>query len=565
MSDLQEKKQKVVREFFLTNIALNNKISVYIMIIVFMIAGVISYTNMPKELFPEIVIPTVFVQTIYPGNPPVDMENLVTRPLEKELESIKGVKEINSTSSQDVSTILIEFNTNVNIKVAVQDAKDAVDKVKSDLPDDLPQDPLVMDLDFTEFPIVYINLSGDYSLNELKKYAEYLEDKIEAYPEISRVDIKGLNEREIQINVDPLSMAARQISFYDIENAVGLENISMASGQVRQGDTRRSLRVIGEFKNMEDIRNIIVKHEGGNIVYLRDIADVVDGFADPKDFARLNRQPVVSLHVVKKGGENLIAATDKIFKLLDESKNNSSLPAGLHITITNDQSDVIRKQLNELQNSMILGILLVIIVLYFFLGGRNSFFVALAIPLSMFISFLIFSLMGYNLNMIMIFGLILALGMLVDDAIVTTENTFRYVERGVSREDASRFAVGEVAIAVITSTLTTLAAFFPLLFWHSIIGEFMKYLPGCADHYPGFFSLCRPGNNTGTYCNFYEIRQPVSSCQKKKDTYCRSGDGRYFRYFLCSGADYPWKPIGSLRPDRPCQSSISQQGRTLVL
>jgi multidrug efflux pump len=477
MSDLQEKKQKVVREFFLTNIALNNKISVYLMIIVLIIAGMISYTNMPKELFPEIVIPTVFVQTIYPGNPPVDMENLVTRPLEKELESIKGVKEINSTSSQDVSTILIEFNTNVNIKTAVQDAKDAVDKVKGDLPDDLPQDPLVMDLDFTEFPIVYINLSGDYSLNELKKYAEYLEDKIEAYPEISRVDIKGLNEREIQINVDPLSMAAREISFYDIENAVGFENISMASGQVRQGDTRRSLRVIGEFKNMEDIRNIIVKHEGGNIVYLRDIADVVDGFADPKDFARLNRQPVVSLHVVKKGGENLIAATDKIFKLLDDSKENSSLPAGLHITITNDQSDVIRKQLSELQNSMILGILLVIIVLYFFLGGRNSFFVALAIPLSMFISFLIFSLMGYNLNMIMIFGLILALGMLVDDAIVTTENTFRYVERGVSREDASRFAVGEVAIAVITSTLTTLAAFFPLLFWHSIIGEFMKYLP----------------------------------------------------------------------------------------
>jgi multidrug efflux pump len=477
MSDLQEKKQKVVREFFLTNIALNNKISVYLMVVVLMIAGTISYTNMPKELFPEIVIPTVFVQTIYPGNPPVDMENLVTRPLEKELESIKGVKEINSTSSQDVSTILVEFNTNVNIKAAVQDVKDGVDKVKGDLPDDLPTDPIVMDLDFTEFPIVYINLSGDYSLSELKKYAEYLEDKIEAFPEISRVDIKGLNEREIQINVDPLSMAARQVSFYDIETAVGYENISMASGQVRQGDTRRSLRVIGEFTNMEQIRNLIIKHEGGNIVYLRDIADVVDGFADPKDFARLNKLPVVSLHVVKKGGENLIAATDKIFKLLDDSKENNSLPRGLHITITNDQSDIIRKQLNELQNSMILGIILVILVLYFFLGSRNSFFVALAIPLSMFIAFLIFSLMGYKLNMIMIFGLILALGMLVDDAIVTTENTFRYVERGIPRGEASRYAVGEVAIAVITSTLTTLAAFLPLLFWHSIIGEFMKYLP----------------------------------------------------------------------------------------
>jgi len=349
MSDLQEKKHRVVREFFLTNIALNNKISVYLLIIVLMVAGMVSYNRMPKELFPEIVIPTVFVQTFYPGNPPVDMENLVTRPIEKELESIKGVKEINSTSSQDVSIILVEFNTNVDIKAALQDVKDGVDKIKSDLPNDLPQDPMVLDLDFTEFPIVYINLSGDYSLNELKKYAEYLEDEIEAFPEISKVDIKGLNEREIQINVDPHDMAAREISFYDIENAIGLENISMASGQVRQQDTRRSLRVIGEFKTMEDIRNIIVKHEGGDIVYLKDIADVVDAFADPKDFARLNKQPVVSLQVVKKGGENLISATDKIFKTLDQAKENGSLPAGLHITITNDQSDMIRKQLRELE------------------------------------------------------------------------------------------------------------------------------------------------------------------------------------------------------------------------
>jgi multidrug efflux pump len=477
MSDLQGKKHKVVREFFLTNIALNNKISVYLLVICLMIAGMVSYTRMPKELFPEIVIPTVFVQTFYPGNPPVDMENLITRPIEKELESIKGIKEINSTSSQDVSVILVEFNTNVDIKAALQDVKDGVDKVKGELPNDLPQDPMVMDLDFTEFPIVYINLSGDYSINELKKYAEYLEEEIEAFPEISRVDIKGLDEREIQINADPHAMAARQISFYDIENAIGYENISMASGQVLQGSTRRSLRVIGEFTNMEDIRNIIIKQENGDLVYLKDVADVVDGFADPKDFARLNKQNVVSLQVVKKGGENLISATDKIFKTLDHAKENGSLPAGLHITITNDQSDAVRKQLNELQNSMILGIILVILVLYFFLGGRNSFFVGLAIPLSMFISFLIFSLMGYNLNMMMIFALILALGMLVDDAIVTTENTFRFVEKGISREDASRFAVGEVAIAVITSTLTTLAAFFPLLFWHSIIGEFMRYLP----------------------------------------------------------------------------------------
>ncbi len=477
MSDLQEKKQNVVREFFLTNIALNNKISVYLAVVVIIFAGMFSYSRLPKELFPEIVIPTVFVQTIYPGNPPVDMENLVTRPIEKELESIKGVKEINSTSSQDVSIILVEFNTNIDIKVALQDVKDAVDKVKGDLPDDLPADPMVMDLDFTEFPIIYINLSGDYSINELKKYAEYLEDEIESFPEISKVDIKGLNEREIQINVDPHAMAAREVSFTDIENAVGWENISMASGQVLLGESRRSLRVIGEFTNMAEIRDIIVKYEGGNIVYLKDIAEVTDGFADAKDFARLNKQPVVSLQVVKKGGENLLSATDKIFKTIDDAQESNILPEGLKITFTNDQSDMIRKQLGELENSMILGIILVVLVLFFFLGGRNSFFVGLAIPMSMFIAFLVFSLMGYNLNMMMIFALILALGMVVDDAIVTTENTFRYVERGVNKEQASRYAVGEVAMPVIASTLTTLMAFIPLLFWDSIMGEFMKYLP----------------------------------------------------------------------------------------
>lgn len=476
MNDIDSNK-KVVRHFWLTDFALNNKTTIYLLAIILMIFGAVSYNRMPKELFPEIVIPTVYVQTIYPGNPPIDMENLVTRPLEKELETIKGLKEIKSTSSQDVSSIFLEFNTGVDIKKALQDAKDAIDRAKSDLPDDLPTDPMAMDIDMTEFPIVYINLSGDFGLDELKRYAEYLQDQIEQYPEISKVDIKGLNDREIKIDVDPYKMESMQISFGDIESAVGYENISLASGQIRQGNTRMTISVEGEFKTVDEISNIVVKQESGKIVYLQDIAVVTDGFADPKDFTRLNKQPVVTLHVIKKGGENLLNATDKIFKLLDDSKANHMIPKDLKITITNDQSDLIRRQLHELENSMILGIILVVLVLYFFLGGRNSLFVALAIPLSMFISFFIFELMDYRLNLMMIFSLILALGMLVDDAIVTVENTFRHVEKGYTREDSSRIAVGEVAIAVITSTLTTLAAFFPLLFWKSIFGEFMKYLP----------------------------------------------------------------------------------------
>ena len=472
-----EKSQKVIRQFGLTNLALKNKNSIYLLILILFGFGFYSYTSMPKELFPDIVIPTVLVQTAYPGNPPLDMENLVTRPIEKELEVITGVKEIASTSSQDISSIVVEFNTGVDLKQAVLDVKDAVDKAKSELPDDLPADPLVQDIDFSEFPIIYINLSGDYSLNELKKYAEYLEDEIETYSEISKVDIKGLNEREFSINVDPFKMEMLEISFGDIESAVGFENISMAAGQFREGDYRRSIRILGEFETAAQMGDIIVKSEKGNIVYLKDIAVVTDGFAEPKDFSRLNRQPVVTLHVIKKGGENLLAATDKIFDLLDRSKEDGNLPEGLNITITNDQSDLIRKQLDNLENSMIMGVILVVFVLFLFLGTRNALFVGFAIPLSMFISFLILNLMGYKLNMILLFSLILALGMLVDNAIVVMENIYRYFDRGYSRMEASRLATGEIAIAIISSTATTLAAFFPLLFWDSMIGEFMKLLP----------------------------------------------------------------------------------------
>jgi multidrug efflux pump subunit AcrB len=466
-----------MRQFILTNLSLENKNTIYLLVLFLVVFGFYSYRQLPKELFPDIVVPTVLVQTSYPGNPPVDMENLVTRPLEKEIEVIRGVKEIRSTSYQDISAVIIEFNTDVDIKAALQDVKDAVDNAKGELPDDLPTDPFVTDLDFSEFPIIYINLSGDYSINELKSYAEFLQDEIESITEISKVDIIGLNEREIKINVDQYKMEAVQISFTDIENAIGYENISMSAGQIRSGDTRRSLRIIGEFQTMDDIRDIIVKNEDGNIVYLKDIASVEDAFADPQDYARLNGQLVVSLHVIKKGGENLLAATDQIFELLDQSKVNGSLPRDLKVTLTNDQSEIIRRQLSELENSIIMGIILVILVLYFFLGTRSAVFVGLAIPLSLLVSFIIFSMVGYKINMILLFSLILALGMLVDDAIVVVENVFRFTERGYTKMEASRMATGEIAIPVITSTMTTLATFFPLVFWDSLMGEFMKILP----------------------------------------------------------------------------------------
>ena len=470
-------KQKVVRQFPLTNLALNNRNSVFLLILVLFSFGIYSYNSLPKELFPDIVIPTVYVQTIYPGNPPVDIENLITRPLEKEIEVVKGIKDITSTSSQDVSSIFVEFNTNVDIDDALLDVKEAVDQAMSELPADLDQDPMVLEIDFSEFPILNINLWGDYSLNEIKKYAEYLEDEIEAVKEISKVEIKGLDEREIKINVNRHKMEMLEISFDDIENAVAYENISMSGGMIKLGETDRSVRIIGEFQDVSEIENIIVKREEQDIVYLRDIAEVIDGFEDPEDFARLNRQTVVSLQVVKKGGENLLSATDQIFAILEKAREEHEIPEDLNYTITNDQSDIIRKQLSNLENSMIMGVIFVVLVLFFFLGTRNALFVGFAIPLSMFISFIILSLLGSRVNMIVLFSLILALGLLVDNAIVVVENIYRFLDRGYSRLEASRLAVGEIAMPIISSTATTLAAFFPLLFWDSMIGEFMKFLP----------------------------------------------------------------------------------------
>ena len=475
--NMKETVDKVVREFKLTTMALKNKNTVFLLTLALAVAGFLAYRKLPKELEPDISIPWILVTTVYPGNAPIDMENLISRPLEKEIETIKGIKKMTSTSAQDYSLIFIEFNTNVKISEALADVKDAVDKAKAELPDNLDDDPVVEDIEMSEFPIININLSGDYSLMELKKYAEFLEDELETIYEVSRVKITGINDREIKINMDMYKMAENQLSFNDIENAITSENLSMSAGEVKLGQTRRSIRIQGEFTNMDQIRDIIVKNEDQKIVYLKDVAEVIDGFAEPNSFARLNKQPVVSLQVIKKSGENILATTDQIFEILDNIKENHLLPQNLNISITNDGSDMVRKQLSNLENSIFLGMLFVIVVLFFFLGTRNSLFVGIAIPMSMAISFVIISLTGMRINMMVLFSLILALGMLVDNAIVVVENIVRFRQKGYNLFSAAKNAVGEIAMPIISSTLTTLAAFFPLVFWDSITGEFMKFLP----------------------------------------------------------------------------------------
>ncbi|OFX85961.1 MAG: copper transporter [Bacteroidetes bacterium GWF2_33_16] len=471
--------EQIIREFKLTTLALKNKNTVYLLTILLLFFGIYSYQNLPKELFPEIVWPQIMVQTIYPGNSPEDIENLITRPLEKEIENVRGLKEITSVSAQDASMIFVEFGTDVDIEDALRRVKDAVDIGKNNLPKGATelQDPLVFDLDFSEFAILNINLSGDYSVEELKYYAEILQDEFESIPEVSKALIEGVNDREIKINVDLHKLEALEISFFEISNAVRSENISMAGGEILLGKTRRSIRTIGEFKNIHELENIIIKNKDGNIVYLKDVAEVIDGYAEPTSFARLNKKSVVSLQVVKKGGENLLSTTDKIYDKLNQAKIDGSLPEGIDISITNDQSESVKMQLSNLENSMIMGMIFVIIILFFFLGTRDALFVGLAIPMSMFISFVVIGAIDFRINMIVLFSLILALGMLVDNAIVVVENIHRFIDNGFTPWQAAKQGVGEIAMPIIASTLTTLAAFFPLALWEGIMGEFMKYLP----------------------------------------------------------------------------------------
>jgi multidrug efflux pump subunit AcrB len=480
MEKKSDHKDSIVRNFRLTTAAINNRNTVLLLTLILAVYGLITYINLPKESFPDISIPKVFVKTVYPGNPPVDMENLITRPLEKEFKTIKGVKEIRSVSSQDNSDIIVEFKSDYDIKKALQDIKDAIDNAKSDLPDDLKMDPIANELDASEFPILSINLSGDFSIEELRNISEDLKDDIEALPEISKVDIKGLNDRQININIDQARMTANNVSFKDIENAIKFENLSMSGGEIVTDQTTRAVRIDGEFKDVSEMNDIIVKHEKGNIVYLRDIikgGKVVDGYVDPLTFARLDGEKVVSLSVVKKSGENLIDATVKINKVLDESKASGLIPENMKMVITNDMSDVVKKSVSNLENSIIMGMILVISVLFFFLGLRNALFVGLAIPMSMLTSFVVIGMFGYTINMMILFGLVLALGMLVDNAIVVVENVYRFIDRGYSVFEATRQAVGEIAWPIIGSTATTLAAFLPLIFWPGLVGSFMSLLP----------------------------------------------------------------------------------------
>jgi multidrug efflux pump subunit AcrB len=478
---------KKFKEFKLTSWAVDNRTAIYIIAVLISVYGYMKFNSMPKEQFPDIVVPTISVATVYVGNSPKDIENLVTRPIEKQLKGISGAKvnKVQSTSQADYSLIVVEFDTDVKTDLAKQKVKDAIDKARADLPTDLTQEPDVQEFAFSEMPIMFVNVSGDYEGIKLKEYADKMQDRFEELGEVTRAEIVGAPEREIQVNVDPYKMTAARVSFTDIENAIARENNDITGGLIEVGNMKRTLKVKGQFTSAADLSSIVVRSSSqGASVYLRDIAQLKDTIKDKDSYARLDGKNVVTLNIVKRAGENLINCADNVKAVVKEMQEKEELPRDLRVEFTGDQSKQTRTSFTELINTIIIGFILVLLILMFFMGVTNAFFVALSVPLSVFVAFLFLPLAdtiigtSVTLNFIVLFALLFGLGIIVDDAIVVIENTHRIYNNGkVPIIRSAKEAAGEVFIPVLAGTATTLAPFFPLLFWKGLIGKFMIYLP----------------------------------------------------------------------------------------
>lgn len=455
--------------------AIKNRISVVVLTIIILIVGLNAYNSLPREAAPDITIPNVFISTSYKGVSSQDMETSITIPIEKKLKGLENVKKIHSVSGEGFSQINIEFIPETDIDDALQKVKDKVDEAKGELPTDLENDPAVYEVNFSDWPIVVFSLSGTCGKIRLKEIADDLKDDIEAIPGVLEAEVTGGLEREIRIEVDPDKLAYYRIPITEIQSVVRNENTNTSGGSITLGDGRYQLRVPGEFDNPEELFGLVVTTFDGMPVYLKDVAEVVDGFKDETSRSRLNGREAVNISVKKRAGENIIEITEKIDELIQ--LREPTWPKGTVITKLMDQAKDIRLMVADLENNIISGLLLVVGVLFFALGIRNAILVAIAIPFSMLLSFIILSMLGITLNMVVLFSLILALGMLVDNAIVIVENICRFMEQGVPKFRAALAATSEVAWPVIGSTLTTVAAFFPMVFWPGVMGEFMRYLP----------------------------------------------------------------------------------------
>jgi multidrug efflux pump len=457
------------------NVAVDNKVAVYILLLLIVLIGWSTYNSLPRESAPDITIPLVIVTTPYIGVSPADIEGLVTQPLERNLKSIKDVKLISSVSKEGLSTIQIEFNTGVDIDDAIRRVRDKVNQTLPDLPTDI-LDPVISEINFSEFPILFVNVRGNVGIARLKKIAEDLQDLLETVPGVLRVDLNGGLTPEVQVNADLYRLNAYKISFNDLVNAVRDENLSLPGGQVDDGTTNISVRVPGEFKDVRPIEDIVVKIRDGQPIYVRDVAEVDYSFEDRQTYARLNGEEVVSLAVRKRAGENLLRIAAEVKEIVNNEEQK--LPAGVSLAVSNDQSIFIDRSVKELENSIMTGMFLVVLAMFMFFGFKNSLLISTAIPLSMFIGFLVLGALDITLNFVVLFSLVLVLGILVDDAVVVIENIYRHQqEYGKSPAQAAKDGTKEVAVPVLAATVTTISPFIPLLFWPGVVGEFMWYLP----------------------------------------------------------------------------------------
>ena len=452
-----------------------NKVTVYILVLIIVLMGATSYISLPRESSPSIKIPYVFIATVYPGVSPQDIENLVTQEIEKEVKSISGVKEIKSVSRESFSSVSVEFNTDVIIDDAIQKVRDKVSTAKTKMPTDI-KEPIITEINFSELPMMYVNLSGNIGLANLKKIGTQIQDRIEEIPGVLSADVIGGVDREVKIDADAERLKYYNLSFNDLINSVSAENLNIPGGAVDIGKSSFLIRVPGEYENPELMSDIIVKKNGEFPIYVRDVAQVTYGYKERQTYARKNGTESITLPVKKRSGSNIIEISDKVKDIL---KNNEGvIPDGVTYSITSDQSDHIKNTVHELENGIITGVLLVMLILFFFMGIKNSLLVATSIPLSFLISFIVLNAMGITLNMIVLFTLILVLGIIVDDAIVVIENIYRLQEKeNYNPHDASIEGPREVVFPVTIATLTIISSFLPLLFFPGIIGDFMKYLP----------------------------------------------------------------------------------------
>ena len=469
------------KEFSISSWAVDNRVTVYIVTFLIVVTGLIAYVTMPREDFPEIIENKVYISSVFPGNSAEDVEKLITKPLEKEIKNISGVDKVTSSSFQDYGMIVVEFSDKVTIEEAKQKVKDKVDNVKADtdwpnLDNGSKVEPNVFELNISEeVPILNINLQGDYTTQQLKAYGEKLQDDIEEIAEVKKVDIIGVDDKEVEIAVDIFKMSGAQVSFDDIQNAVKYENMTLSGGNLISQGSRNNIRIVGEIKDPKELENVIVKSYGGT-VYLKDIAKVSFKEKEKTTYAREKGTEVVMLNVKKRSGQNMISAIEQVKEKIKLAQENY-LPKNLSLKLTNDQSSRVEHQVDELSNHIIFGIILVMIVLMFTMGLRNSLFVGAAIPLSMLMAFTILSAFGLTLNTMVLFGLVMGLGMLVDDGIVVVDNVFANMKKGLPRIQASKIGIGEIAWPVISSTATTLMAFLPFALWPGTMGKFMIYFP----------------------------------------------------------------------------------------